>query len=81
MDRWATIEAPDDDGEQFERSDSGENYIAKLRVVKPPAVIVVVKAKRLDEEIAKHGVLDGEDDSEKVSEVIHGFFYRFFRRH
>lgn len=77
---WFSIEAPDDDGESLERDDSGENYVAKLRAVAPPAVIVMVSAERMDAEIARHGVLNGEDDPEAVGGIINAFFSRFFRR-
>lgn len=78
--KWRDLQAPDDEGETHERSDSGENFIAKFLPVKPPFVVGIRSGESMDAEIARRGVLNGEENGEIVEEVVNGWFDRVFRR-
>lgn len=78
---WASVEAPDDEAETHDKRDSGENYIWKFKVCKPPATVAVVSAEQIDREAAKRGALVGEENGEVVQEIINERTSRFFRRH
>lgn len=74
------------DNAQYPRSDNGENFIfylalAPFRAATWPFrfVIGIVSAKKMDDEIAKRGVLDGEESPEKVDEVVQEYGERFYR--
>lgn len=74
------------DNTQYPRSDNGENFIfylalAPFRAAAWPFrfVIGIVSAKKIDDEIAKRGVLDGEESPEKVDEVVQEYGERFYR--
>lgn len=77
-------EAPDN--AQYPKSDNGENFIfflalAPFRAIAFPfrLVIGIVSAEKMDEEIAKRGVLDGEESPEIVDGVIQEYGERFYR--
>lgn len=77
-------EAPDN--AQYPRDENGENFIfflalAPFRLIAAPFrfIIGIVSAKEIDEEMAKRGVLDGEEGSEIVDEVIREYGERFYR--
>ena len=42
-------------------------------------IIGIVSAKKMDEEIAKRGVLDGEENPDVVDEVVNEYGERFYR--
>jgi hypothetical protein len=77
-------EAPDN--AQYPRDDNGENFIyflalAPFRLIAAPFrfVIGIVSAAKMDEEIAKRGVLDGDEAPDIVGEVIQEYGERFYR--
>lgn len=77
-------EAPDN--AQYPRNDNGENFIfflalAPFRAIAFPFrfVIGIVSADKMDEEIAKRGVLDGEESPEIVDGVVQEYGERFYR--
>ncbi len=79
------VDTPDDP--QYPRSDAGENFIyylaaAPFRLVAAPfrLVIGLISAEKMDEEIAKRGVLDGEEAPEIIDEVVNEYGERFYRR-
>lgn len=78
--KWAGIDSPDDEGETHDKRDSGENYLFKLFVCVPAAIVAIISAKRIDEEIAERGVLDGEENTQIVEEVVNGWFGRYFHK-
>lgn len=77
-------EAPDTP--QYPKNDNGENFIyflaiAPFRLIAAPFqfLIGIVSAENMDEEIAKRGVLDGEENLDGVAEVIQEYGERFYR--
>jgi hypothetical protein len=74
------------DNPQYPRDDAGENFIyylalAPFRLIAAPFrfIIGIVSAKEMDEEIAKRGVLYGEENPEVVEEVVNEYGERFYR--
>lgn len=74
------------DNAQYPRDENGENFIFFLaltpfRLIAAPfrLIIGIVSAKQMDEEIARRGVLDGEEGPEIVDEVIREHGERFYR--
>lgn len=77
-------EAPDN--AQYPKNDSGENFIfflalAPFRLIAAPFrfIIGIVSAERMDEEIAKRGVLQDEESPDVVDEVVSEYGDRFYR--
>lgn len=74
------------DKAQYPKNDSGENFIFYLalspfRAITWPFrfVIGIVSAKKIDYEITKRGVLDGEESPEIVDEVVQDYGERVYR--
>lgn len=74
------------DNAQYPKNDAGENFIfylalAPFRAIAWPFrfIIGIVSAKEIDDEIAKRGVLDGEESPEIVDEVVQEYGERFYR--
>lgn len=74
------------DNAQYPKNDSGENFIfylalAPFRAIAWPFrfVIGIVSAQKIDDEIAKRGVLHGEESPEVVDEVVQEHGERFYR--
>lgn len=77
-------EAPDN--AQYPRGEDGENFIfflalAPFRLMAAPFrfIIGIVSAEKIDEEISKRGVLEGEENADTVAEVIQEYGERFYR--
>lgn len=77
---WFSVEAPDDDAMTHDKRDSGENYIWKLKVCRPAAIVAIVSAAKIDREAAKRGALVDEENGEVVQEILNERTRRFFRR-
>lgn len=80
-----SVDDPDD--AQYPRDDVVENFIhylapAPFRLLAAPfrLIIGIVSAEKMDEKIAKCGVLDGEEAPDLVSEVVDEYGERFSRR-
>jgi hypothetical protein len=78
------VDSPDNP--QYPRDDSGENFIyflatAPFRLIAAPFrfIIGIVSAQQMDEDIAKRGVLEGEENPEVVDEVVNEYGERFYR--
>ncbi len=83
---WYPWEGDAPDNAQYPKNDNGENFIfflalAPFRAMAFPFrfVIGIVSAEKIDEEIAKRGVLDGEESPEIVDEVVDEYGERFYR--
>lgn len=78
------VESPD--SRQYPKNDNGENFIyflaaAPFRVIAAPFRFIIgfISAETMDEEIAKRGVLEGEENPEVVDEVVNEYGERFYR--
>ena len=74
------------DNAQYPKNDTGENFIfflalAPFRLIAAPFrfIIGLVSAEKMDEEIAKRGVLDGEENPDVVGDVVQEYGERFYR--
>ncbi len=86
-DRDKAWDVDDPDDAQYPRADVGENFIYYLaltpfRLLAAPfrLIIGIVSAKKMDEDLARRGVLDGEEAPEITNEVVNEYGERFYRR-